>query len=246
MLPFDDHGAGRRVVLAHGFGQTRRCWGPLLPALAITHEVVAVDMPGHGEAPAVSASVEEGAGLLGETGGRAAYLGYSMGGRHVLRLAVDRPDLVTELVLIGSSPGIADPHERAARRVADDALADRVEAEGVAWFVDHWLAQPLFAGLTAATRFDDERRSNDAGALATSLRLAGTGAQEPLWDRLPEVRAPTLLVVGGADKKFAGIAHEMAMALPDARVTEIPGAGHSVHLEAPEATAAVIRHFLTP
>jgi 2-succinyl-6-hydroxy-2,4-cyclohexadiene-1-carboxylate synthase len=105
-----------------------------------------------------------------------------MGGRHALRLALDRPDLVERLVLIGASPGLADTGEREQRRAADDALATHLEQIGVAAFVDEWLAQPIFAGLPVAAQFRDERRTNTAAGLAASLRLAGAGAQESLWD----------------------------------------------------------------
>src|SRR5204863_3461325 len=142
-----------RLGLVHGFTQNRRCWGEFADLLAAHFEVVLVDAPGHGGSTGVTADVASGATLIGEAIGRASYLGYSMGGRHTLRLALDRPDLVERLVLIGASPGIADRKERETRREADERLAERLETIGVDAFLEEWLAQPIFAGLPAAMQF---------------------------------------------------------------------------------------------
>jgi 2-succinyl-6-hydroxy-2,4-cyclohexadiene-1-carboxylate synthase len=233
----------RRLVLVHGFTQTRRCWAPVDADLAADHEVVAVDAPGHGSAAAVDAGIDDGAALIGEAGGRAVYVGYSMGGRYCLRLALDRPDLVAGLVLAGASPGLSEPSARADRRPAAEAQADHLEAVGVAAFLDEWLAQPLFAGLPAERRCLAERRTNTAAGLASSLRRAGTGAQTPLWDRLDELTAPTLLVTGSDDAKFTAIARQMAARVPGATHVVLPGAGHTAHLEDPAGFTAALRSW---
>ena len=234
-----------RVALVHGFTQTSASWGPVAERLARWFEVVPVDLPGHGGSGAVRVGFAEAAGLVGKAGGPAAYLGYSLGGRLCLRLALDRPDLVRALVLIGGSPGIADAGGRAERRAADERLARRIERDGVAAFLDDWLAGPLFATLPEEAAGREERLANTAEGLASALRRLGTGAQEPLWDRLGQLRPPALLVAGERDPKFARIAMEMADAIgPAAQVALVPGAGHAAHLERPAATAALIEEFL--
>jgi 2-succinyl-6-hydroxy-2,4-cyclohexadiene-1-carboxylate synthase len=244
MLSVTTRGTGPRVVLVHGFTQTGACWGPLADDLARDHELVLVDAPGHGGSADVRVPFAAGAALVGDAGGRAVYLGYSMGGRYALRLALDRPERVARLVLVGASPGLADPDERAARRVADDALAARVEAIGVPAFLDEWLALPLFAGLGPGVRFMTQRLANTAAGLASSLRLAGTGAQEPLWDRLGELSMPVLLMVGERDAKFRAVAEAMAARIgPAAQLVVVASAGHTAHLENPDAVIAAIRSW---
>jgi 2-succinyl-6-hydroxy-2,4-cyclohexadiene-1-carboxylate synthase len=245
VLPRDVTGSGSRLVLLHGFGQTRHCWAPLDALLAAGHEVMRVDLPGHGDARHLVAGLEDGADLVGETGGRAAYAGYSMGGRHALALALRHPDLVTALVMVGATPGLVEEAERIHRRRRDDALAAAIEAVGIDRFVTDWLAQPMFAGLSPAARFEDERRRNDPAALAESLRRAGPGSQPSLWDRLPELDVPVLLVVGEADEKYRAIAQRMAAALPRATVELVAGAGHAAHLEQPHRVAAAVDAFLS-
>ena len=240
-----DGGAGERVVLVHGFTQTLASMEPLAARLRDRYQVVRVDLPGHGGSPAPRSSFEDAAAALGEAGGRAAYLGYSLGGRLCLRLALDRPDLVRALILVGASPGLDDPAERAARRASDAELAAEIERAGVERFLDRWLAQPLFATLPAERAGRADRLTNEAANLAESLRRHGTGAQQPLWDRLPTLRAPVLLLAGAADAKFSALAGRMAAAIgPTARVALLPGAGHAAHLERPDETATLVREFL--
>jgi 2-succinyl-6-hydroxy-2,4-cyclohexadiene-1-carboxylate synthase len=240
-----DGGAGERVVLVHGFTQTLAAMGPLARSLRACHEVVRVDLPGHGGSAAIGVGFAEAAALLGRAGGPAAYLGYSLGGRLCLRLALDRPDLVRALVLVGASPGLDDPAERAARRASDDALAAELEQIGLERFLDRWLAQPLFATLPPERAGRADRLANTTQGLATSLRLHGTAAQEPLWDRLAGLRPPALLLAGAGDAKFAALAERMAATIgSSARVARIPGAGHAAHLERPDEVAVLVRDFL--
>lgn len=225
-----------RVVLVHGFTQTRRSWGPVLAGvIGADHEAVALDAPGHGAASEVHLDLVEGGAWLAAAGGRATYVGYSMGGRLCLHAALAAPDAVRGLVLISATGGLDDPAERDRRRAADDALADRVEAIGVPAFLDEWLAQPLFAGLDAASTGRADRLENTAAGLASSLRLAGTGTQAPLWDRLGDLRIPTLVVAGALDTKFVALAQRLATAIPGADLAVVEGAGHTVHLERPDA-----------
>jgi 2-succinyl-6-hydroxy-2,4-cyclohexadiene-1-carboxylate synthase len=234
-----------RVVLVHGFTQTLAAWGPVAARLARRWQVVRVDLPGHGGSGGVRVGFAEAAGLVGEAGGAGVYCGYSLGGRLCLRLALDRPDLVRGLVLVGASPGIADPDARAQRRAADETLAAGIERDGVAAFLDRWLAGPLFASLPAEAAGRTERLANTADGLASALRRLGPGAQAPLWDRLGALRPPTLLVAGAKDAKFAAIARRMADAAGGhARVALVPGAGHAVPLERPAELAALVEELL--
>jgi 2-succinyl-6-hydroxy-2,4-cyclohexadiene-1-carboxylate synthase len=228
------------LVLVHGFTQTGRSWARIADQLG--GDVLTPDLPGHGDRGDRPAGLWAGARALGLECGPATYVGYSAGGRHLLHLALARPDLVERLVLLGATAGIDDQAERTARVAADEALAARIEMIGVERFLDEWLAQPLFAGVPDDGR--DDRLRNTAAGLAASLRLAGTGAQEPLWDRLPSIRCPVLVLAGERDEKFAGIGRRMADVLPDADLALVPAAGHAAHLEQPTAFVEVVGGWL--
>ena len=231
-------------MLVHGFTQTARVWDLIAPRLAGRSEVVTVDAPGHGDSGAVRADLPSAARMLGAVGGPATYVGYSMGGRLCLRLAVNRPELVHRLVLVSTTAGIEDPTERAARRESDEELAASIERDGVGAFLDRWLALPLFATLPRDVASVDDRRRNTAAGLASSLRLAGTGAQEPLWDQLGELPMPVLVIAGERDAKYVAIAERLRRLIPNATLMVIEDAGHAVHLEQPDACAGVLERWM--
>jgi 2-succinyl-6-hydroxy-2,4-cyclohexadiene-1-carboxylate synthase len=165
-----------------------------------------------------------------------------MGGRIALHVALAAPERVSRLVLVATTAGIDDAEERAARRAADAQLADAIEAEGLEAFADRWLAQPLFARDDEAAqrlaRADIAR--NEPAGLAAALRGAGTGAMSPLWERLGELRMPTLVLAGEDDAKFTALAERLTGAIPDAELALIPGAGHALPRTAPAALARAI------
>lgn len=236
-------GAGDRLVLVHGFTQTGRSWSVVAAALADDHQVVTVDAPGHGDSAAVQADVTGAATLIGAAGGRATYVGYSMGGRMCLQLALDAPSFVERLVLVSATAGIEDDTERADRRRHDDELAASIERDGVHAFVRRWVDQPLFAGLPDPGLAD--RRRNTVEGLASSLRLAGTGSMAPVWDRLGQLQMPVLVVAGALDGKFVRLAGRLAAGIPGAELHVVEGSGHTVHLERPEAFVGLLRRWLS-
>ena len=251
-------GSGPPLVLLHGFTGSATSWGPLAEMLAARYTLLAVDIVGHGASSkpeevdryAIERAARDAVTAMLAFGfRRSAWLGYSMGGRLALYIAAALPEAVERLVLIGASPGLAEPAEREARRAADEALADRIEAEGVPAFVDYWEALPLFesqqrlpTGMRLAIRRG--RLANDAQGLANSLRGMGTGAQPALHDQLGDITAPSLLLAGSLDAKFSAIAGEMAAAMPNARAVRVPGAGHAAHIEKAAYCVRTITAFL--
>jgi 2-succinyl-6-hydroxy-2,4-cyclohexadiene-1-carboxylate synthase len=240
-------GVGPPLALVHGFTQTGRSWEPLAERLGRHHSLWMVDAPGHGGSAELELGLWAGARELVRTVGEAAYHGYSMGGRLCLHAALSNPREVQRLVLVGATAGIKDDHLRRKRRADDEALAAsllKAGDDGLPQFLHDWLAGPLFAGLDAAAQGLEARLENTAAGLASSLRLAGTGAQQVLDDRLGEVRCPTLLVVGEQDEKFLAEAERLRAGIRGARVAVIPGAGHACHLEQPEAFCDAVERFI--
>ena len=237
-------GSGPPVVLLHGFTGSAAGWAPLVEVLAPEFTTLAVDIVGHGksDAPAgleryqMRRCVDDLASLLRTLGhDRACWLGYSMGGRAALQVAVQRPDIVASLVLEGATPGLRQAAARAERVASDEALAERIERDGVESFVDHWQALPLFAtqaSLPPETRHAIRagRLANRAVGLANSLRGMGAGAPACLSPRLDEVRAPVLLLAGASYEKYVALARGMASTIACAQLQIVPGAGQAIHL----------------
>jgi 2-succinyl-6-hydroxy-2,4-cyclohexadiene-1-carboxylate synthase len=238
------------LALLHGFTQTGSSWASVVDELQGRFPLVLPDAPGHGGSAAVRADLWRTADLLAETVGRpATWVGYSMGARSALHVALAHPDLVEALVLISTSAGIEDNALRAERRAADEVLAERIEQDGTGPFLASWLSQPLFATLPPERAGLEERLANTPAGLASSLRLSGAGAQEPLWGRLPELGArgwPILLIAGERDRRYCDQATRMAAAIgPTATLSIVRDAGHACHLERPQAVAATIANFCT-
>lgn len=251
-------GTGPPLILLHGFTGRGSSWSAHLPALRRGHRTIVVDLLGHGrsEAPAdparyaVECQADDVAAILARLGHeRADVIGYSMGARIALRLAVDHPTTVHRLVLESPSAGIVDPAERAARRARDDLLADALERDGIAAFVERWERQPVFASHAALPapawrRLRHERLANRPVGLAASLRGGGQGVGPPLLGRLARVHAPTLVIAGALDETGRERAAKVAAAMPDARMAIVPGAGHTPHLERPAAFRRLVVAFL--
>jgi 2-succinyl-6-hydroxy-2,4-cyclohexadiene-1-carboxylate synthase len=242
-------------MLLHGFTGSGRDMAGVARPFADAYEVLMPDLPGHARSAISSGysfdrAVDDILATLRAAGhDRACWLGYSMGARLALACAVRDPDCATALILIGARAGIAEPSAREARRREDEALASRIESGGIEAFIDEWLAQPLFATqrrLGEAFMADARRArlGNRPDSLAASLRSMSPGAQPPVFDQLPSLDVPTLLVAGDLDQKFVTLARDLAARLPQAEVREVAGAGHAVHLEQPETFVRIVRDFL--
>ena len=250
-------GAGEPLLLLHGFTGRGTSWGGHATAFARRFRVIVVDLPGHGRSgtaePArmtIERMADDLASLLRHLDATPAHvLGYSMGARLALRLAVAHQDVVRHLVLESPTAGIADAADRAARRSADASLADRLEREGTAGFVTTWERNPVFASHAAlapavVARQRAIRLSNDPTSLAASLRGAGQGTMEPLHDRLGTIRAPTLVIAGALDDRGRLRATQVAEGISGARLAIIDGAGHTPHLEQPLRFRRLALEFL--
>ena len=236
--------AGPSVVALHGFTGTPEDWLPVTEGWDLT----APWMPGHG-VQARRRCTMEGAvkHVLTEMPAQPWVLGYSMGARVALSVAVAAPHRVRGMVLVGGTPGLQGA-ERNTRMAADEALAERIERGGMASFLAYWRTVPVLASqqeirpLWRDPMRTRKERHTTAG-LAASLRGMGTGAMPPLWDFLPDLTVPTLLITGERDERFTELNARMAELLPRAEHVVLPGVGHTAHLEAPEAFRAAVHAF---
>ena len=247
-------GSGPPLVLLHGFTQTARLWGPFGDALAEAYTLISVDLPGHGGSDSVRANLPATADLVTEavtatTGsGPCSLLGYSLGARVALHVALGTDLALRHLIVIGATGGIEDPEARAGRRGRPmrEVAADTSKASGdVDAFIARWVSGPMFARLAGTGVADvDERRRNSASGLASSLRLCGTGTQEPLWDRVGSLGVPLLAMAGTDDVRFGAHAQRLAALAPTGVASLVPGGGHAVHLAQPRAVARIVSHWL--
>lgn len=251
-------GGGTPVVILHGFTGSSESVADLANGLVDRHRTLRIDLIGHGESDAptdvanytLECCVDQVADVIAQLATPPVHvIGYSLGSRVALGLCAWRPEFVESATLIGTRAGFTVAEERAQRCRDDEALALRIERDGIAAFVERWIALPLFASQArlgperlAAAR--EQRLNNRAHGLANSLRGMGAGAQPPLHSELRGFAAPVRLVVGSEDAKFRALAGPLTRVLTNARIETIPAAGHAAHLENPVAFLRLVRSFL--
>ena len=248
-------GQGEPVLLLHGFTGSIANWQYIIPVFANNYRVVAVDLPGHGKTVvpvdnidyfSMAHTAKAIVSLLEELRLQSVrLLGYSMGGRLALYMATHFPEHIHSLVLESASPGLKAESERTARRQRDNELANKIETNGIGWFVDYWENLSLWDSQTSEqkTRLREQRLKNDTIGLANSLRGMGTGVMPSLWSKLSMLSMPVKLIVGESDTKFVNINQEMAGLIPNAHLSIVPGASHTVHLEAPDEFTQIVLVF---
>jgi 2-succinyl-6-hydroxy-2,4-cyclohexadiene-1-carboxylate synthase len=246
--------SSRPIVFLHGFLGSGEDFAQVAAGLTELGRTHAPNLPGHGADPAPLPVTDFAAGVDVVRAQLAALapppfhlVGYSLGGRLGLALAARHPEMVASVTAIGASGGIADATERARRRDADHALAERLAHGDFAAFLREWYDQELFAGLRRSEAFAAvlaRRSRGDPRALARALRTFGVGEQPPLHDELRRTDVPALLIAGARDGKYADLNARLAAGWPRARCQVIQGAGHSVHLESPIALARALASFL--
>jgi 2-succinyl-6-hydroxy-2,4-cyclohexadiene-1-carboxylate synthase len=241
------------MLFLHGFMGRGADWSVVAESVQDRVFCLMVDLPGHGAsvglpktAYTMDAAVEQLIEVLdAERINQCTVVGYSMGGRTALHLACRHPDRCRRLVLESASPGLDTAAQRAGRRRVDRARARSIIRDFEA-FLHDWYRMPLFESIARHHLIEaivEQRRHNVPAELAKSLHGMGAGAQQPLWERLPALRISTLAVTGALDDKYRAVTRRMAALAPHLRSVIVPGAGHNVHAERPDAFIAHLHRF---
>jgi 2-succinyl-6-hydroxy-2,4-cyclohexadiene-1-carboxylate synthase len=241
------------VTLLHGFTLGGESWDDLLTDMPEEWRWIAPDLRGHGDAPVADCTMDRCAADLVELWDvlgveRSHVVGYSMGGRLALHVAVRLPERTRSLLTIGAHAGL-EGAAREDRRRRDEELADRIESAGIETFMHYWESLPMFASIARRgpaflARLHEIRTRNTAEGLAASLRGMGAGAMQPLWDELASIRVPATFVAGDNDFPYIDWALRMADRVPDWRLRTVPDSGHAAQFEQPAATAQILADHL--
>ncbi|KAK3158306.1 hypothetical protein QOZ80_2AG0135410 [Eleusine coracana subsp. coracana] len=216
------------VLLLHGFLGTSEDWVPMMKALSLNARVIAVDLPGHGESQMLqqhignskqfSYTVQAVADLLLKlmchiTDREVVVVGYSMGARIALHMALNQIHKIRGAVIISGSPGLKDEASRHRRLAIDKSRAQFLLSSGLECFLETWYSGKMWDSLREHPKFDSLvttlRKHENIEALAKVLAESSVGRQRSLWEDLRHLKRPLLVVAGEKDKKFKEISVQM-------------------------------------
>lgn len=258
LLYYETHGAKQlpAILMLHGFLGSSQDWREVVDTLKSKFFCILPDLPGHGRTTSLSdadyAMQPSALSLLAilnqEEIRQAALVGYSMGGRLALYLALTHSEYFSKLILESASPGLKTEKERQARIESDSNVIRSLKTQTMREFTVNWYSQPLFDSIREdSSKFEKllkSRSQNNSEHLIKSLKFMGTGVQPSLWDILPDLKQPSLLIVGANDNKFKSVACEMQKRSAAISIVTIAGAGHNVHFERPQEYVNELQKFL--
>lgn len=239
------------ILALHGF---TGCGDDFAPLAALSpFRWHCPDLPGHGQMHAAKCTPDAIADWVNTEAhsiqSPKILLGYSMGARAALLHAVQHPKMWAALILISGNPGIEDEITRQKRQASDQALAAKIESEGVRAFIDFWQQQAL---IQSQANIQPEWRSAMRGnrlkhtpaGLVSSICDFGQGQFPNLWPKLKQLKMPILLITGTNDTKYTDISTRIAQHLPATEQISIQNTGHSPHFEAPSQTLEILDSFI--
>jgi pimeloyl-ACP methyl ester carboxylesterase len=239
-IHYEVHGSGPPLLLTHGFSSTSAMWQGQIDALAKDHKLVLWDMRGHGRSdypddPSLyseALTVGDMAAILDAVGAERAIIGgLSLGGYMSLAFYRAHPERVRALLIIDTGPGFKKDDAREAWNARAYATAERFEREGL---------EVLKSG--SAERSSVTHR--DAKGLARAARGMLTQRDARVMELLPEIKVPSLIVVGADDTPFLAASDYMAAKIPGAQKVVISAAGHAVNIDQPQAFVDAVVPFL--
>ncbi|KAK9676085.1 hypothetical protein RND81_11G052600 [Saponaria officinalis] len=267
VLEVGDNDNSNVLIFLHGFLGTGQDWIPIMKALSGSAKCISIDLPGHGRSKIQpcdggsrigepSLSIEAVAEVLSQllekiVPGKVILVGYSMGARIALYMALRCSTKVDGAVVISGSPGLPDESGRKIRAAKDDSRARSLITFGLVPFLDTWYCGDLWKSFREHPSFKNivvnRSEHGDIHGLAKALTELSIGRQPSLWKDLRDCKTRLRFIVGEKDEKFKKInqriCNEMGEAV-DYDAVEVPGCGHAVHLENPLAVVALIRKFL--
>ncbi|MBI4410704.1 MAG: alpha/beta fold hydrolase [Gemmatimonadetes bacterium] len=241
--------ASEPVLLLHGSNMDSRIWEDQLGALVDQYRVITYDLRGFGRSSRADvpfAAHQDLKALLDSLRiERTALVGLSLGGRVALDFALTWPERVRALVL--AAPGVSGHRPNSPVEPWVRELIEAIRARDTIRATDAWLSSPAMR--PAMERPDLAPRLRAISYANSGIFALGASPERPLdppaIDRLHEVRAPTLVIIGDRDAEaLRALADTLAARIPGARKVVIPGAGHLTNVEAPEAFNRALLAFL--
>jgi pimeloyl-ACP methyl ester carboxylesterase len=237
---YETHGEGPVILLSHGYSATSQMWRGQIEPFSRKNKLVLWDMRGHGQsdypndqaAYSEEATVADMLALLDHLDAKTAIVGgLSLGGYMSLAFNASHPDRVRALLIIDTGPGYKNDVARDGWNQNAQKTASRYDKEGL-----------TALGGASAERATAQHR--DATGLARAGRGMLTQKNARVIESLPNIKVPSLVVVGAKDTPFLAASDYMAAKIPGAEKAVIPDAGHAANIDQPEAFNAAVGSFI--
>ena len=238
---YEVHGSGPPLLLTHGYSSSSHMWRGQIEALSRDYQLITWDMRGHGHTDypedqglySEAQAVEDMAAILDAVGAETAIIGgLSLGGYMSLAFAATYPQRVRALLIIDTGPGYTSDTARDGWNANAEKTAQRWERDGLS----------KLANGGAETRTSPHR---DATGLARAARGMLAQVNARVINALPDIKAPSLIIVGADDAPFLAASDYMAAKIPGAVKVVIPNAGHAANIDQPQAFNAAVLGFLS-
>lgn len=248
-----DNPALPSLVLLHGFLGSGQTFTGLIEELKEFCNPITIDLLGHGNTEgaelhyrfSTKEQVTDLIKLISEQLETPLFLyGYSMGARLALHLALRRSDLIRGLILESGTFGIEEETERQARQALDASRADQIFGN-YNQFLKEWRELPMFKSDKNIREVNEIQQNQNPTWMANSLLGFGTGTMPHVKNRLNELIASALLIVGEKDTKFIRVNQTLKKEIPSSELAIIKNASHRVHLDNPEQIAKHLKNFIT-
>lgn len=237
---YEVHGSRAVLLLSHGYSATAQMWKGNIEALSKKHMLVTWDMRGHGQsdypadpsAYSEEATIADMAAILDKVGAKKAIVGgLSLGGYMSLAFCRAHPERVSALLIIDTGPGFKKDDAREAWNRRARETGDRYDKEGLA-----------VSSSGNAERAYAVHRSADGLARAARGMLAQKNSA--VIESLPNIKVPSIVIVGANDAPFLAASDYMAAKIPGAKKVVIANAGHASNIDQPKAFDDAVVSFI--
>lgn len=240
--------------MLHGFLGRWSEWKSIIKKLGDDFGFIAIDLPGHGHSVNFTSGIydfrivaEAIIDILEQNKYfPCSLLGYSMGGRLALYLAVFYPQYFSHIIVESATPGLQTKHQIIKRKQWEQGIIQKLEELSVSQFIKEWYEAPMFLSLRKHKNFIKlikQREQNDRRGLINALTNLGTGVMPNLWEKCAQIAMPLFYIVGEKDLKCNRIAKKINKKNPKSTIYTVENCGHNVHFENPDIFCDIVRNI---
>ena len=250
--------SGYPVVFLHGFLGNQKEWLDIIKSLKNKYRIILFDLPGHGgsvfDVNKIDKKIYEFTNTTNTivnilkklNVNKSMLIGYSMGGRLALNLAIKYPSIFSKVFIESASPGLETEQEILKRKANDEKTAKLIKELNFSEFIDNWYNQKVFEGIKKSLKYEDlknQRLKNDTNNIALALKGLSVANMPCLWNKLSNLKLPLYFIAGKNDEKYCIIGQRMSQYSQKISFKIVNNCGHNIHFENREEYLNLLVNF---